>query len=82
MTRYLIDAYEAAGKLWDQFMAGKRLIVPDCGDPVPLLEIAERALKKHGIDGFKDYAPGYVLIGNRGSEKLSEKLYWDNEQHD
>lgn len=79
MTRYLIDADRAVQEIWSGCMDGRRLIVPDMGEPRRILDIMAETLKKHGYASASEYVPGVVVIGTRSGEKRHEKLVWDYE---
>ena len=77
MTRYMIEDMEAVNQIWMQFLKGEKLIIPEMGEPVRLLDILANVLKKHGYERPEDYEPGVTTIGIRQGEKLEEKLRWD-----
>lgn len=79
MTRYVIDMDDAVEQIWSQFLEGRKLIVPDMGEPLRLLDLMSEVLKRHGYKKGSDYKPGVQVIGMRPGEKLHEKLVWDNE---
>lgn len=79
MTRYSITADEAAEQVWAQFMAGRRLIVPDMGEPKRILDMMAEVLFSHGYLKASHYGPGVTVIGRRPGEKVHEKLLWDRE---
>ncbi len=56
MTRYLIEAPLAVSRilsLWED-APPKSVIIPDMGEPIPLLELADRVVEKHGLLYTKD----------------------------
>lgn len=79
MTRYSIEASDAVKDIWERFLLGERLIVPQMGEPVRILDMMATVLGRHGYGKASDYSPGVTVIGMRPGEKLHEKLYWDNE---
>ena len=78
MTRWVIEDFDAVNQIWDMFKSGKKLIIPQCTE-VRLLDLLTMVLKKHGYDKASDYEPGIQVIGLRNKEKLSEKLFWEDE---
>lgn len=79
MTRYMIDVDDAVNQIWSQFLEGRKLIIPEMGEPVRLLDLMAEVLKRHGYEKASDYTPGVQVIGMRPGEKLHEKLIWDHE---
>lgn len=79
MTRYMIGADEAVSQIWEQFEAGRKLIIPEMGEPVRILDMMSEVLKRHGFEKGSDYLPGVEVIGKRPGEKTHEKLIWDYE---
>lgn len=79
MTRYLIEDSSAAAQIWTRFEEGARLIIPDMGEPVRVLDMMAEVLRRHGYAKAADYAPGVEVIGVRPGEKRHEKLAWDHE---
>lgn len=79
MTRYMISAPAAVEHIWEMFEKKQRLIIPEMGDPVRILDMMSAVLFKHGYDKASDYAPGVEVIGMRPGEKMHEKLVWDKE---
>lgn len=79
MVRYVLDAQSMAILTWEGFLQGKKLIIPDMGEPVRILDMMATVLKKHGYKRPGDYTPGVTIIGMRPGEKKSEKLIWDHE---
>lgn len=84
MQRYLIDENDAVKQIWAGFQDGKKLIIPDMGDPVTVAELLSKVLAKHGYKRRDDYEPGFEIIGIRPGEKLAESLYWswENQQQE
>lgn len=79
MTRWMLDVDGAARQIWNGFNEGRRLIVPDMGQPVRLPDLMAKVLLAHGYAKGSDYLPGVEVIGARPGEKLHEKLLWDHE---
>lgn len=96
MTRYFMTIPEAAqlviqaGALTDAEAAGADVFVLDMGDPVRIVELAERFVRQAGLEPlFVDRAtpgstpPGameIVFTGARPGEKLHEELAYTGEQ--
>lgn len=79
MARYVIDAEDAVNQVWNEFLKGRKLIIPKMGPPVRILDMLAEVLLRHGYADPGDYGPGVAVTGMRPGEKLSEKLTWDNE---
>lgn len=79
MTRYVLEADDAAVQVWAQFLEGRRLCIPEMGDPKRILDILSDVIKRHGYEGVEDYSPGVEIVGKRAGEKRAEKLVWDSE---
>lgn len=77
MTRYFIEADDVVKQVWEGYKKGYKLIIPDMGNPISLKELLIKIAKNKGID--LDTYP-VEIIGIRPTEKLSEKLWWDNEE--
>lgn len=73
MTRYVIEADEAVKQIWDGFLRGDTLIIPEMGEPKPLLSILDEVLLAHG----EPLDHPTKIIGLRPGEKMHEKLKWD-----
>lgn len=80
MTRYVIEADDAVEQIWAQFLKDKKLIIPDMGKPITLMELLEKVLAKHSYNSLTEYKPGFDIIGLRPGEKMHEKLKWDHEK--
>jgi FlaA1/EpsC-like NDP-sugar epimerase len=76
----MITAEDAVREVWEQFLEGRMLCVPEMGEPKRILDIMTEVLGKHGYKKGSDYTPGVELIGMRRGEKLHEKLIWDHER--
>lgn len=94
MTRYFMTIREAAslviqaGALTEQEAAGASVFVLDMGEPIRIVELAERFVRLHGMEPrFAPDAPGpnenavagapmidVVFTGARPGEKLNEEL--------
>ena len=77
MTRYMIEADDAVSQIWKQFEERKQLIIPEMGEPKPLMQIVLDVLKKHNYPTLEAYEPGITVIGRRSGEKQHEKLKWE-----
>ena len=75
MVRYVIEDYEAVDQIWDQFKAGKKLIIPQCKE-VRMLDMLTDVLKRHDLT-IKDVKVN--IVGIRPGEKIREKLRWEEE---
>ena len=78
MMRYVIEDFDAVNRVWHSYLAGDKLIVPECEER-RVLDILGDVLKRHGYDKASDYEPGLEIIGMRPGERLREKLKWDKE---
>lgn len=78
MVRYVSEMKPAVKEIWERFIKGEKLIVPEVRK-IGLLELLEEVLKRHGYAKLADYEPGLSVIGMRDGEKLEEKLKWDKE---
>jgi UDP-N-acetylglucosamine 4,6-dehydratase len=76
MTRYVIEADDAVKQIWDWFYLGDKFIVPNMGQPIRLIDLADKIYAKHNIPENKR---AINIIGPRPNEKKHEKLYWDKE---
>ena len=74
MTRYLISADKAVAEVWKGYQTSDRLIIPDMGEPVKLMDLVEQVFDKHNVSDRRTR-----VIGIRAGEKLNEKLRWDYE---
>lgn len=79
MVRYCIEDVDAVTQIWQGFLKDKRLIIPEMGESVRLLDLLSDVLNRHGYKQVADYTPGVEVIGIRSGEKLEEKLKWDHE---
>lgn len=79
MVRYFIEVDDAASYIWKQFTGSSNLIVPPM-QQVPLTELLDKVLLKHGFSSLAAYGPGTKTIGLRPGEKLEEKLFWPGEE--
>jgi len=79
MTRYMIEADDAAKQIWEKYLSGEKLIIPDMGDPITLKELLVRVLARHGFLGLDSYPEGIKIIGIQPGEKIREKLRWPEE---
>lgn len=77
MTRYVIEADEAARQIWDWFYLGDKLIIPQMDRPVRLIDLAETVYKKHKV---KPKDQKIQIIGKRPKEKKHERLRWPDEE--
>ena len=80
MTRFFMTIPEAvrlviqAGAMGN----GGETFVLDMGDPVRIVDLAREMIRLSGLDPDRDIE--IVFTGNRGAEKLDEKLFNDGEQ--
>lgn len=75
MKRFFIEDHDAVLQIWDMFMGGEQLIIPKC-EEIRLLDLLKMVLERHGKT-IEDVTVD--IIGTRGTEKLQEKLMWDDE---
>lgn len=80
MVRYFIDEMEAVSVVWDRFMDGDLIIIPEM-EKVRLLDLLREVLNKHGYDinptdNWQVYTPGVEVVGMNPAEKLEEELEW------
>jgi FlaA1/EpsC-like NDP-sugar epimerase len=75
MTRYMIHEDDAVKQIWEQFLKGEKLIIPDMPEPIKLIHLAQTILELHK----KPIDYPIEIIGIRKGEKMSEKLKWDHE---
>jgi UDP-N-acetylglucosamine 4,6-dehydratase len=77
MTRFVIDTDDAAQQIWDGYVRGERLIIPNCKE-FSVIQLLEKTLNRHGLsvsnigDKIKTEE-----VGIRKGEKIREKLRWD-----
>jgi len=80
MTRFFMTIPEAvrlviqAGAMGN----GGETFVLDMGDPVRIVDLAREMIRLSGLDPDRDIEIAFT--GNRGAEKLNEKLFNDGEQ--
>lgn len=79
MTRYVIEAEDAVAQIWQGFLQGKKLIIPNMGHSIRIMDLLEDTLKRHGYGTVEAYPPGVEVIGMRKGEKLTEMLRWNHE---
>jgi FlaA1/EpsC-like NDP-sugar epimerase len=80
MTRFFMTIPEAV-RLVIQTGAmgnGGEIFVLDMGDPVRIVDLAREMIRLSGLEVGRDIE--IVFTGNRGNEKLDEKLFNDGEQ--
>ncbi len=81
MTRYFMTISEAAALVMQSAAlvdpAGRRatVFVLDMGEPVRIIDLAQRFIAHHGLEG----AVGIVVTGARPGEKLHEELACESE---
>lgn len=76
MIRYVCDTAESAREIWERFLGGEQLIIPQ-NRRLTLIEFITEIFQKHGYPGYEDYKPGIKIIGVRPGEKMEEKLKWE-----
>ena len=79
MERYVIDVKEAVKQIWQGYLEGKKLIIPEMGKPIKLYDLLCKVLKKHNLNYDSLYGR-IEIIGIRKGEKMKEKLRWDWEE--
>lgn len=73
MQRYFITAEHAAQRIWDLYLAGERVIIPEMDREAYLVDLAREKLETYGYT-LEDYPGGIEYIGLRPGEKLRERL--------
>lgn len=76
MKRFVIEADDAVKYLWEHFLKGDSLIVPEGMKEEKLEDLLKQVLKKHNLE----FADKFKIIGLRPGEKTREKLKWDYEE--
>lgn len=71
MRRYFISPENLAERVWDLYLTGEKVIIPQMDLDISLVELADRTLRKHGhsIDTYP-----IDFTGLRPGEKIVEKL--------
>lgn len=71
MWRYFITPEHLAERIWELYLSGERVIIPEMDMDIALMELAGETLRKHGksIDTYP-----IEFTGLRQGEKLREKL--------
>jgi FlaA1/EpsC-like NDP-sugar epimerase len=79
MTRYFMTIPEAMQLVIQAGAMGQggETFILDMGEPVSILEMARNMIRLSGLEPEKDIP--IVFSGIRPGEKLTEKLYWDDE---
>ncbi len=79
MTRYFMTIPEAAGLVLQAgaLSRGGEVFLLDMGQPIRILDLAERFLRMHGFEPGLDVPIAFT--GVRPGEKLSEELAYDGE---
>ncbi|WP_236254327.1 polysaccharide biosynthesis protein [Mucisphaera calidilacus] len=79
MTRYFMTIPEAAGLVLQAagYARGGEVFLLDMGDPVRILDLAERYLRQHGLEPGVDMS--VRITGPRPGEKLFEELAYRSE---
>lgn len=75
MVRYFIEDFEAASQIWDRFLSGHKLIIPQC-QKIRILDLLTKVIERHHKK-LEDVT--IEIIGLRKGEKLEEKLRWEHE---
>jgi FlaA1/EpsC-like NDP-sugar epimerase len=80
MTRFFMTIPEAVRLVIQTGAMGKggEIFVLDMGDPVRIVDLAREMIRLSGLEVGRDIE--IVFTGNRGDEKLEEKLFGDGEQ--
>ena len=74
MHRYFISPEHLAERVWDLYLKGEKVIIPEMDLDIMLVDLAAETLRKHGKDP-DDYPIKFT--GLRPGEKLREKLNGD-----
>ncbi|MHC4996083.1 MAG: polysaccharide biosynthesis protein, partial [Planctomycetota bacterium] len=80
MTRYFMTIPEAASLVIQAAsleQQGAPIFVLDMGQPIRILDMAERFIKLHGLEPHRDVH--ITITGARPGEKLHEELQYDSE---
>jgi len=77
MRRYFITAPNLAKRIWEKFLAGEKVIIPEMDREVSLYNLALAKLRHYGKD--RETYP-IQFIGLRPGEKLEESLMWEREK--
>ncbi len=80
MTRYFMTIPEAAALVIQAGSlpgVGGQVMLLDMGEPIRILDLAERFVNLHGLEAGRDV--DLVLTGARPGEKLFEELAYDSE---
>lgn len=80
MTRYFMTIPEAATLVIQAASlddGGGRIFVLDMGDPIRILDLANRFVRMHGLEPGRDVK--IAITGARPGEKLFEELAYDSE---
>jgi len=82
MQRYFMTIPEAAGLVLQSsaLASGGEVFLLDMGEPIRILDLAERFVRTHGLEPNVDIA--IEITGIRPGEKLFEELAYDNEDMD
>src|SRR3989344_5673219 len=77
VTRYFMSIPEAASLVLMCWVIGEngQLLLLDMGEPVKILDFAEKLVRMHGLVPYEDVP--IVEIGLRPGEKLHEELAYD-----
>jgi FlaA1/EpsC-like NDP-sugar epimerase len=80
MTRYFMTIPEAAALVIQAGIlpeAGGQVMLLDMGDPIRILDLAERFVSLHGLEAGRDME--ITITGTRPGEKLYEELAYESE---
>jgi FlaA1/EpsC-like NDP-sugar epimerase len=70
MTRFMISTEEVVKQIWQVFLDGKKLIIPEMGEPIKLKDLVDKLYPNYPTE----------IIGIRPFEKMEEVLRWDWEE--
>lgn len=73
MRRFFITPEHLVERIWELYLSGVNVIIPEMDLDILLVDLAKEKLKAHGYT-LEDYPGGIKYIGLRPGEKLVEKL--------
>lgn len=78
MRRFFISPENLVKRIWEKYLAGEKLIIPEMDMDIGLIELLEKKLSEHGFT-LENYPAGVEYTGLRLGEKLNERLKWSRE---